>query len=445
MHFRLGIRAGLDRWLFAVVAALVSIDVLMSAIQFAGGVSLPPGVVRVFDLALEGSMPTWYSSAQLLLATGLLAVIASRKLAVRDSHRLAWLGLTIGFAFLSLDETASLHEEWGLLLRGVVRREGIFYFRWTIIALALMPVLLITFWSFLASLPRRTRLEMIAAGAVFLSGAVGLELVTGFMASRGSQQSFAYALVNAGENGLELLGIAMLVGTLLRYQGESSGTSYLDISFRASSLARFLAASIALLLAASVSISLLTGRGVDVPSVVSRSFDVMQERNIPTWFSSMLLAVGAVTCALIARARRALWREVAFGWSALAAILLLLSIDEVTELHEALAAWIQGHASGNEFTWPAVAGLLAAAPMASGLAWIRRHPVDLRRALGIAAGTFYSGALLCPIVASLLQSVGITRGLVTIGVLGEGLEMTGSAYLIVVLARHFGSPDVPDA
>ena len=122
------------------MAALVTIDVLMSAIQFAGGVTLPPGVVRIFDLAQEGSMPTWYSSAQLLLATALLAVIASRKWAIRDQHRLAWLGLTIGFAFLSLDETASLHEEWGLLLRGVVRREGIFYFRWTIIALALMPV-----------------------------------------------------------------------------------------------------------------------------------------------------------------------------------------------------------------------------------------------------------------------------------------------------------------
>ena len=247
------------------------------------------------------------------------------------------------------------------------------------------------------------------------------------------------------KTGLELLGIAMLVGTLLRYQGESSGASYLDISLRSSSLARFLAASITVLLIASVSISLLPGRGIEVPSVVSRSFDVMQERNIPTWFSSMLLAVGAVTCALIARARRALWQEVAFGWSALAAILLLLSIDEVTELHEALAAWMQGAGSGSAFTWPAVAGLLVAAPLASGLTWIRRHPVDLRRALGIAAGTFYAGALLCPIFISLLQSVGVTSGLTAIGVVGEGLEMTGSAYLIVVLARHFGSPDVPDA
>ena len=232
----------------------------------------------------------------------------------------------------------------------------------------------------------------------------------------------------------------MLVGTLLRYQGESSGTSYLDTSLRASSLARFLAASIAVLLIASASISLCPVAASKCHrSSVVRSTSCRNgifRRGFPRCF----LGGWCRDLCLIARARRALWQEVAFGWSVLAAILLILSMDEVTEFHEALADWMQGPGPGSAYTWPAVAGLLVAAPLASGLTWIRRHPVDLRRALGTAAGTFYAGALLCPIFISLLQSVGVTSGRSAIGVVGEGLEMTGSGYLIVVLARHFGSP-----
>ncbi len=441
MRLQVGIKAGSERWLFAVVGVLVGIDVLMTVVQFTGAFPLPESAVRLLDLAEEGSIPTWYSSVQLLFAAILLGAIATRKFALRDPHRLAWAALSIGFALLSLDETASLHEESGLLLRGVVSREGIFYFRWTVIALACLPVLLVVFWRFLNSLPLRTRLELIAAAAVFLVGAVGLELVTGLLASQGGQRSVAYALFNALENGLELLGIALLIGTLLRHEREGPATASITILLHEHSLARFLLAAVGVLVSIGVVLSLLASRGADLPSIMSRSFDLLQERNIPTWFTSMFLAVSAGLCTVLARATRTISREAAIGWLVLACVLLLHSADEVAELHEMAAAWLQLNASaGGSYSWPSLAILLVAAPMASARPWLRRQPDHLRRALCIAAVTFYIGALVVPIISTIVQAAGITGGVGILGVAGEGLEMAAAAYLVSDLARHASAP-----
>ena len=436
MRVQVEVQRGSERWLFGVAGVLVGVDLLMSVIQFTNVFPLPSSVAHLLDLAEEGSIPTWYSSLQMLFATLLLAGIATRKFALRDPHRVAWAGLTIGFAFLSLDETASIHEEWGLLLRGIVPREGIFYYRWTIIALALMPVLLILFWRFLNSLPRRTRVELLAAGAVFVCGAVGFELVTGLFASHGGRGSVAYALVNAGENGLELLGIAMLIGTLLRYEAGAQVTPAITVLVRDSSLARFLIAAIVILVGVSVALSVATSRGIDLPSLLSKAFDLTQERNIPTWFTSMLLAVSAGLCAVLAQAKRASL-ETAVGWMVLASVLVLHSADEVAELHEMAAAWLQLNApAGGSYSWPSLAVLMVAVPMASARPWLRRQPDHLRRTLCIAAVTFYIGALIVPIISTVMQRAGITRGVGMLGLAGEGLEMAAAAYLVYVLARH---------
>jgi hypothetical protein len=443
MRVQVDVQRGSERWLFAVIAALVGIDLLMSLVQFTHVFPLPSSAAHLLDLAEEGSIPTWYSSVQLLLATLLLGGIATRKFALRDPHRLAWAGLTIGFAFLSLDETASIHEEWGLLLRGLVPREGIFYFRWTVIALALMPVLLLVFWRFLKSLPQRTRLEVIAAAAVFLGGAVGLELVAGSVASRGGQQSIAYALLNAGENGFELLGIAMLIGTLLRYEGGTEAVTSITMLAHQSAVARFLIAAVLLLAGAGVALAVASARGVDVPALLLRSFDLMRERNVPTWFTSMLLAVCAGLCAVLAKARRTSAPKVAGGWIVLTVILLLHSADEVAELHERVADWIQLQAPvASGYSWPSLAVLLLALPLVTARPWLRRKPDHLRRSLGVAALMFYFGALVCPIILSIMQARGVSRGSGMVGLAGEGLEMAGASYLVYVLARYSSAPSI---
>lgn len=87
------------RWLLLAIAVMVAVDVALAILQFTG-VSLPKSLVDALDLAQEGSIPTWFSSAQLLVAAMLLGVIAVSRSRAKDPQRFAWIALTIGFLFL---------------------------------------------------------------------------------------------------------------------------------------------------------------------------------------------------------------------------------------------------------------------------------------------------------------------------------------------------------
>ncbi|WP_020672127.1 hypothetical protein [Amycolatopsis nigrescens] len=67
--------------------------------------------------------------------------------------------------------------------------------------------------------------------------------------------------------------------------------------------------------------------------------DVFVEGNLPTWWSTGLLVVAAVTHVLtgvLARADRAVANQAALAWFATAAMLGVLSLDDHTQLHERL-------------------------------------------------------------------------------------------------------------
>lgn len=204
------------RWLLLVIALFAAGDVLLTLVA-AAGVAVPEWLFLTLDLGVEGGVPTLYSSAQLMLAALLLGVIAARKAGQGDRQRWGWLLLAIGFAFLSLDELASLHEEWGSLAAGRVERDGFFRFRWIAVALALLPLVFLVFLPLLKSLSAHFRRDFIVAGIVFVGSAVFLEGIGGLVASRGGADSIGYDLLNVVENGGEMVGIALFVAALIRY------------------------------------------------------------------------------------------------------------------------------------------------------------------------------------------------------------------------------------
>jgi hypothetical protein len=68
---------------------------------------------RLFDLAVEGSIPSWYSAMQLLLV-GLCAYFYGRLIFLSDRIAGALILLcAAGFGYLSMDEGAALHEKLG--------------------------------------------------------------------------------------------------------------------------------------------------------------------------------------------------------------------------------------------------------------------------------------------------------------------------------------------
>ena len=67
-----------------------------------------------------------------------------------------------------------------------------------------------------------------------------------------------------------------------------------------------------------------------------RIFDVGEERSIPTWFESLQFLLCSILLAVIAVAKKRRSDRYSLHWSILSIILLLLSLDEVASIHEAI-------------------------------------------------------------------------------------------------------------
>lgn len=98
------------RTLFAIEALLGAMH--LTVVGFMP--SLHHSLTRFVSLEAEGNVPSWFSSAQLLMVGALLFVIAFGQ---RGQHGapLSLLCTASAFVFLSLDEVAQIHERLGTI------------------------------------------------------------------------------------------------------------------------------------------------------------------------------------------------------------------------------------------------------------------------------------------------------------------------------------------
>lgn len=74
--------------------------------------------------------------------------------------------------------------------------------------------------------------------------------------------------------------------------------------------------------------------GSEGPLYLLNKFDVGQEANIPTWYSSFTLLLCSFLLATIAAVKKRNDDRYTLHWGVLSVVFLLLSVDEVAELHE---------------------------------------------------------------------------------------------------------------
>lgn len=214
----------LFRALFAVALALTALHLLGQWLAF---FALAPGskalrLAALFDLNGEGNVPAWWAAATLLGCAGLLAVTAALKRSERDRWARHWGFLSLLLAYLSLDETAQLHEHVGLSLRSRIGPGVPFYHvAWVLPALAAVGLVGLSLLGFLRHLPAHARRLWTLSGAVFVGSSVGLEMAAGALAQRrGTWDSFGGALINGAEEFGEMLGVALFAYAALAYLRE---------------------------------------------------------------------------------------------------------------------------------------------------------------------------------------------------------------------------------
>lgn len=171
-------------------------------------------VYRLIDLDGEANIPAWFSSAMWLFVAALAASLSTRS----SDHSRQWRGVFVLCSFLSLDEMAQLHEAAGLLLKAAFPAMRVYQRAWIFAGGALVFAATLFFAPLLRSLKPTFGAGIAIAGVVFVTGAIGFELL-GTAAARGTLSWYppevAWTTVVL-EEGLEMFGVIIFIWMLLK-------------------------------------------------------------------------------------------------------------------------------------------------------------------------------------------------------------------------------------
>ena len=193
----------MGRWL---LAGLVVVSGLGLVAELVGD----PALCEQLSLSGEHNLPTWYASS-LLLGCAIAAAAIARAPTAWKKH---WWAVAIGFGYVSLDETAELHEHLG----GHLYTGGIFYFDWVIWAAVAVAVLAAVFYPWLRGLPPRLRRRLVLAAVIYVGGALVMELPLGWWTDHHGDDNLGYALIDWLEETLELAGASIALAVLVQHR-----------------------------------------------------------------------------------------------------------------------------------------------------------------------------------------------------------------------------------
>jgi hypothetical protein len=219
------------RIILGIISFLISAHLITQLIQrFAPDFPLRDSLAGLFNLDYELNFPSIYSALTLLFCSIILFVITSIKKKKDDSYTAYWRGLSIIFAFLAFDELTSLHEQMIGPVKAAVNTSGFLYFAWVIPGGIGVLFFLLIFLRFIINLPKKTRNHFLMAGSIYISGAIGCELVGGYIVDiYRNHTSFPYLFIFTLEEFLEMLGVAVFIYGLLSHMSYCTQGTVLKI------------------------------------------------------------------------------------------------------------------------------------------------------------------------------------------------------------------------
>ena len=169
-----------------------------------------------FHFDKESNFPSLYSGLALGFSSLLLAIVATFERATATKYAKDWKLLSFIFLYLAIDEVCQIHEQFNSLQK-VIKAEGFLSFPWIIPASLLVIVFLIKFRKFIFSLPAKIKTLFILAGTVYVLGAIGVEIVGGYLADSYGLESIYYLIVSITEELMEMFGVVIFINALLIY------------------------------------------------------------------------------------------------------------------------------------------------------------------------------------------------------------------------------------
>jgi hypothetical protein len=215
---------------FAVSFALTSFALQFCKLVLGFRPPLLPVLQELLNVRHESSIATWYSSSSLLLCAILTLAIAFSREPDREQHygdrnALLWAPLSLVFLYLSADEAVEIHETVGMAVgRAVLHTIGLysgdlFHRQWVIYAAFLAVLVGLVSLKLIKSLPVRTRRLLLGAGALYVTGAIGMELIWALYEDLYGRDNAPLILIGMTtiEELLEMLGVVVVIYALTSY------------------------------------------------------------------------------------------------------------------------------------------------------------------------------------------------------------------------------------
>lgn len=173
---------------------------------------------NAFDANREKSFPNLYSAYALLLCSFLIGLIALARRTAGARYVTHWALLGLIFLYLSVDEALVIHEKLISPVRSALDTGGFLRHAWVIPGAAAVLIFALAYLRFVVDLPPGVRNLFVAAGAIYVGGALGMEMVGGYYLSVFGDTLGQELLANT-EEALEMLGVVVFVYALLTYMG----------------------------------------------------------------------------------------------------------------------------------------------------------------------------------------------------------------------------------
>ena len=219
-----------------VVAALVvaTVVVLLLGVgsqwlRYVAGHDHLRGLVPRLDLNAERSLPAAFSALLLGFTGAVAGVVALLERARRSRWWRHWAGLAALLALMSIEEVADFHTIELIPREQAIQVSSLLHMTWVLFGAAFVLLFAATYFRFWWRMAPGTRWRFFVAGAVYVSGALIMEMIGGsFYIANGN--GFALSLVLAVEEGLELAGVLLLLAALFHHLQLEFGTIALSLA-----------------------------------------------------------------------------------------------------------------------------------------------------------------------------------------------------------------------
>ncbi|MEX0269130.1 hypothetical protein AB3R30_08300 [Leptolyngbyaceae cyanobacterium UHCC 1019] len=208
----------MTQFLLRVVICLVVISFLSQmTLYFLPDYPLRNYFAKAFNVDHERNIPTLYSFLALLFSSVLLGVIAHAKKLDSGRYQHHWKILSFIFLYLSLDEIGQLHEKLIEPTRSLLNATGFLYLTWIVPMGILVVIFIFSYSKFLLHLPASIKKLFVVACALYVGGAIGMEIPGGYLIYTTGMENLSYVIVATIEEALEMLGIVVFIHALISY------------------------------------------------------------------------------------------------------------------------------------------------------------------------------------------------------------------------------------